>query len=317
MRLLLKFTLPVLAPVVAGLWLYASDKPRAELEAAYARPPSTFVRAAGVRLHVRDTGPRGAPAVLLLHGFGDSLHTWDAWARDLESDHRVIRLDLPGFGLTGPDPTGDYTDERSLLVIRSLLDALKVRKVVLVGNSMGGRIAWTFAAAHPDRVERLVLISPDGFASPGFAYGKKSPPPLLMRVLPYTLPEPLLRANLEGAYGDPSRLKPATLRRTRDMLLAPGVRPAILARMGQLVLKDPRPILARVRTPTLLIWGEKDGFIPIANAQDFLAALPNARLATLEGLGHVPQEETPAESLKPLRLFLAEERPSSGPKLSP
>ena len=91
--------------IVGGLWLYTPDKPQAALEAEYAPPPSRFVQAAGVRLHVRDTGPRNAPAVLLLHGFGASLHTWEAWAEPLSANHRVIRLDLPGFGLTGPDPT--------------------------------------------------------------------------------------------------------------------------------------------------------------------------------------------------------------------
>ncbi|CAA9480860.1 MAG: Hydrolase, alpha/beta fold family, partial [uncultured Solirubrobacteraceae bacterium] len=110
----------------AGLWLYAPDKPRAALEAEHASPPSAFLEVEGVRLHLRDTGPRDAPAVLLLHGFGSSLHTWEDWARLLEADHRVVRLDLPGFGLTGPDPTGDYTDARSVRVLAALLDALGV-----------------------------------------------------------------------------------------------------------------------------------------------------------------------------------------------
>ena len=85
--------------------LYTPDKPRRVLEAEYAGPPSIFLDVDGVRLHLRDTGPRAAPAVVLLHGLGGSLQTWDAWAHDLERDHRVIRYDLPGFGLTGADPT--------------------------------------------------------------------------------------------------------------------------------------------------------------------------------------------------------------------
>ena len=92
-----------LAIVVAGslAWLYTPDKQRAALEAEYAGPPSAFVEVAGIRLHVRDTGPRAAPVMIFLHGFGSSLQTWEDWARDLEADHRVIRYDLPGFGLTG------------------------------------------------------------------------------------------------------------------------------------------------------------------------------------------------------------------------
>ena len=158
--------------LVAGLaWLYTPDRPRAALVAEYAGPPSEFLDVLGATLHVRDTGPRDAPAVVLLHGFGSSLQTWDAWAADLERDHRVIRYDLPGFGLTGRDP-GGYTDERGIAVLLGLLDRLGVVRASIIGNSMGGRIAWRFAAAHPERMDKLVLISPDGFASPGAAYGK-------------------------------------------------------------------------------------------------------------------------------------------------
>jgi pimeloyl-ACP methyl ester carboxylesterase len=289
----------------AGVWLYTPDRPRAALEATYAAPPSTFVDIAGVRLHLRDTGPRDAPAVVMLHGFGASLHTWDDWAALLESDVRIIRIDLPGFGLTGPDPTGDYTDARSIAVLLALLDRLGVQRATFIGNSMGGRIAWAFAAAHPDRVAKLVLVSPDGFAGPGVEYGKPQEVPALMQVLPYTLPRSMLRANLAIAYADQGRLTDATVQRTYDMMVAPGVRSAIVARMRQLVLPDPVPLLRRLAMPTLLLWGDKDGMIPVSNAQDYLAALPNASLVVVPGIGHVPQEEAPRETITLLRDFLA------------
>ena len=288
----------------AFIWLYTPDKPRHALEAQYARRPSTFIEVAGIRLHLRDTGPRDAPALVMLHGFGSSLDTWNSWAGQLSADHRVIRFDLPGFGLTGTDPTGDYSDARTIAVILTLLDRLGVQRATLIGNSMGGRIAWAFAATHPDRVSKLVLVSPDGFASPGTEYDKKPDVPLMMRVLPYTLPMFMLRPNLEAAYADPSKMSEASLLRTRDMMLAPGVRRAVLARMEQTMLRDPRPRLARITATALLLWGDKDALIPISNAQDYLAAMPDARLVTLPGIGHLPQEEAPAESLVPLRAFL-------------
>jgi pimeloyl-ACP methyl ester carboxylesterase len=289
----------------AALWLYTPDKPRGVLEATYAGPPSAFAEVAGLRLHLRDSGPREAPAILMLHGFGSSLHTWEDWARLLEADHRVIRLDLPGFGLTGPDPTGDYSDARSMAVLRALLDRLGVARATLIGSSMGGRIAWAFAAAHPDRVAKLVLVAPDGFASPGVAYGRRQEVPALMHVLPYTLPRSMLRANLAAAYADPARMTEATVQRSYDLMLAPGVRRAIIARMGQVVLPEPVPLLRRITVPTLLLWGEQDRMIPIANAQDYLAALPDARLVALPGIGHVPMEEAPEATIAPLRDFLA------------
>jgi pimeloyl-ACP methyl ester carboxylesterase len=140
----------------------------------------------------------------------------------------VVRYDLPGFGLTGPDPTHDYSDGRSVVVLLALMDTLGVKRASLVGNSMGGRIAWTFAALHPARVNKLVLVSPDGFASPGNVYGVASKTPLLMRALPYTLPPGMFRASLTPAFADPNKLSGASYTRYRDMMLAPGVHGAIL-----------------------------------------------------------------------------------------
>ena len=154
-----------------------------------------------------------------------------------------------------------------------------------------------------------MLVSPDGFASPGFAYGRAPKIPLVMRLLPYVAPRALLRANVAAAYGRPSALREATLTRYRDLMLAPGVRRAILARMSQVILRDPAPVLARIQAPTLLLWGEKDGMIPIANAADYLHDLPHATLVRLPGLGHVPFEEDPATSLAPVARFLAGEAP--------
>src|SRR3954462_15274603 len=152
------------AVVGAGFWHYTPDQPRAALEAKYLAAPGDYLDVAGLRLHLRDSGPKEAPAVIMLHGFGASLHTWEPWAQALSGNHRVIRFDLPGFGLTGADPSGDYSDGRTVQVLAALMDRLGLQRASLVGNSIGGKIAWNFAALHPDRVDRLVLISPDGFA---------------------------------------------------------------------------------------------------------------------------------------------------------
>jgi len=298
--------LAALAILALALWLYAPDKPRPVLEAAY---PGDYLLVDGVRLRVRDTGRRDAPAVILIHGFGASLETWEPWAQALSAHYRIIRFDLPGFGLTGPDPTGDYTDAREVKILADMMDKIGLPRASLIGNSLGGRIAWNFAALHPDRVTRLVLISPDGFASPGFPYDKAPKTPLMMRLLPYVAPRGLLKANLAAAYGRPSALRESTVTRYRDLLLAPGVRPAILARLGQVILRDPAPTLARITAPVLLLWGEKDAMIPISNAADYLRDLPHATLVRLPGLGHVPFEEDSGASLTPVERFLAGETP--------
>ena len=292
--------------VGGGSWLYTPDKPRAELEAKYAAPPSEFLAVDGLRLHVRDTGPKSAPAVIMLHGLGSSLHTWEPWAEALSARFRVIRFDLPGFGLTGPDPTGNYSDAHTVEIVGALMDALSLQRASLIGNSMGGKIAWMFAAAHPERVDKLVLISPDGFASPGFEYDKPPAVPLVAKALPYTLPRFMLKANLAAAYGDKTRLTDAVLTRYRDLMLTPGNRAALLARTAQVRLEPPEPSLRRITAPTLLVWGEKDALIPYSNAQDYLKAMRDARLVSFPDLGHVPMEEAPALSLPPVEAFLAE-----------
>jgi len=162
-------TVVLILVVVSALWLWTPDKSRAELEARYVNAPDDLLDVAGVQLHVRDSGPQDAPVVILIHGFGSSLHTWEPWAKALSAEYRVIRFDLPGSGLSRPDPTGDYTDARSLRLLAALMDRLDATGATLIGNSIGGRIAWAFAAEMPERIDKLVLVSPDGFASPGWS----------------------------------------------------------------------------------------------------------------------------------------------------
>jgi len=292
------------ALAVAAGCAVTPDLSRETLEARYLAAPQDMRQVAGTSLHVRDTGPRDARAVVMIHGTASSLHTWEDWAQGLEGDFRVIRFDLPGSGLSPPDVTADYSDERSVALIAALMTDLDVGRAALIGNSLGGRIAWRFAAAHPQRTSRLVLVAPDGFASPPFEYDKAIELSPVFNLIEYVLPRPLLRSNLEVAYADPAKLDDATLARYHDLLRAPGGRAALLERFRQTVLTDPEPLLAGIDIPVLLLWGEEDGMIPITNAADYERSLPDATLVPLPGIGHVPQEEAPAASLAPVRAFL-------------
>ncbi len=292
------------ALALLGFWLWTPDKPRAVLEARYLRSPADMIDVAGQRLRVRDDGPKTAPAVLMLHGFGSSLETWEGWAKGLVGEFRVIRFDLPGSGLSPPDVTGVYTDARTIDLILALLDQLGIEKTSIIGNSIGGRIAWTFAALHPERLNKLILVSPDGFASPGFAYGVAPKVPAMLGLMRYVLPRPFLKMNLVPVYADPSLLTETTVTRYWELMLAPGARDAMIARMSQTVLVDPEPLLRSIQAPVLLIWGEKDAAIPFTNSADYMRLLPHARLVPFPNLGHVPQEEAPEASLVPVRAFL-------------
>ena len=294
------------ALIGAGIWAWTPDRSRSELEALYWDPSTRYIEVGGTSLRVRESGNSHGPAVILLHGFGSSLETWEPWAQSLGTRYRVLRFDFPGCGLSEPDRSGSYTDSRSLELIEELMDKIGLLDATLIGNSMGGRVAWRFAAAFPSRVHKLVLISPDGFASPGFEYGKPPHVPVALHLMKYFLPRVLVRNYLATAYADPSRLNDSIIDRYYDLLLAPGNRGAMIRRMQQNRLEEPRPILRQIRTPTLLLWGKMDRLIPFSNSADYVRAIPNARLVEFPVLGHIPHEEAPDESLKPVEQFLAQ-----------
>ncbi len=301
----------VLAFALLAGWLWTPDLPRKVLEARYLEATSDMLAIGDCTLHVRERGPRDAPAIILLHGFGSSLHTWDAWADRLAEHWRVVRYDQPGCGLSPPDPAADYTDARAQGLLLALMDALGIERASLVGHSLGGRIAWAFAAAHPARIERLVLVAPDGFASPGFEYGKAPKVPAIMQLMRWVLPRNVFRMTLLPAYANPATLDRSLLARYHDLLRAPGARAAMLDRMRQIMLVDPLPQLRRIDTPTLLLWGEADRMIPFANAADFRDAMTNAQLASIPRTGHVPQEEAPGPALEAVLAFLQPARDHS------
>jgi len=292
------------ALIAASVAAYTPDADLATLRARYLASPGDLRKIDGTSLHVRDTGPRDAPPLILLHGFGSSLHTWEPWARALDRTYRVIRLDFPGSGLSAPDATDDYADARSMQLLAALMDTLGVTRATVIGNSMGGRIAWSFAARYPERVDKLVLISPDGFASPGFEYGTPAEVPLALPLMRYAMPTSMFRMSLEPAYADQRALTDSLAMRYYDLMLAPGARNAMLQRLRQTILTDPVPRLRQIQAPTLLLWGQQDAMIPFSNAADYMKALPHATLVPLPNVGHLPFEESPDASLVPLLRFL-------------
>ncbi len=166
MKYLLRIVLVVVVTccvfLVAGvLATWAPDRSVEKLAPRWAQPPSTWLEVGGMRVHLRDEGPRDDPhPIVLLHGTSASLHTWDGWAANLKARRRVIRFDLPAFGLTGPHPANDYSMAAYVQFVTQVVDALGVQTFVLAGNSLGGHIAWATAVAQPQRVSQLILVAP-------------------------------------------------------------------------------------------------------------------------------------------------------------
>ncbi len=284
------------------------DIPAQELTDKYANVPSSFARVGGMPVHYRDEGnPADSIPLVLLHGTGSSLHTFDPWVESLKKDRRVIRMDLPGFGLTGPFPDSNYSTDHYVEFLEEFLTHMKVRTCILGGNSLGGQIAWRFAAAHPKRVEKLILID-----AAGYPRNIKSEPiafkiagiPILNRILTYITPRSLVRSSVENVYADKAKVDDPLVDRYYELSLREGNRQALVDRIKS--FKDPEPIelIKDIKQPTLVLWGAEDLLIPVETARRFHEDLPNDTLVILAGTGHVPMEESPGESLAPLLHFL-------------
>jgi pimeloyl-ACP methyl ester carboxylesterase len=258
----------------------------------------------GLRLRFIRRGE--GPTVVLLHGIASSLYTWSEVWPGLTARFDTIALDLPGFG--GSDLPLAPSAERLQASVVAFLDRLAIPRASLVGNSLGGAVAGLVAARHPERVSALVLID-----AAGFRMDAASRPALLRAAAGglgsalELLPRPLVALALRQVFHDDAR---ATSQRI-DEYEAPLLRPGAVAALRRL-LAAPTPsaaefgaALGRVRARTLVIWGAEDGWIPVADADRFVAAIPGARKVVLAGCGHMPQEERPAETLRLLEEFLS------------
>lgn len=297
------------AGTVAGIALvWQSDRPVETLTERWAAPPSKFLALDGLQVHYRDEGPREDPSpIVLVHGTSASLHTWQGWAAALRGTRRVIRMDLPAFGLTGPRPDGDYRIEAYVAFLARFLDALGVERGVIAGNSLGGHIAWRFAADHPGRVERLILVDAAGypFASTSVPLGFRiARTPVLRDLAANVLPRFVLEESLKSVYGDPALVVPDLVDRYFELTLRAGNRRALGERLASMAPGADADRIGLVKAPTLILWGGRDKLIPPSNAERFRNDIPGSTVVLFDTLGHVPQEEDAQRTVAAAKAFL-------------
>lgn len=279
-----------------------------ELKSDYGKTPSEFVSFNEMEVHYRDEGDNSdSIPIVLIHGTGASLHTFDAWTKQLQKNYRVVRMDLPGFGLTGPFPDGNYAMENYVGYISQFLEVLDIDQCILGGNSLGGEIAWRFTAQYPEKVEKLILID-----AAGYPLESKSVPlgfrmartPVLNKIMTYVTPRSMVRSSVENVYTDKSKVSDELVERYFKLTLREGNRQALVDRMTMKNQPDKTDLIKTIRQPTLILWGEDDLLIPVSYAYRFEQDLPDAALVLLKDLGHVPMEEDPEASLPPVLEFL-------------
>jgi pimeloyl-ACP methyl ester carboxylesterase len=323
----------LLALVAFALAGCQTDIALVELKSRWGGPPSLYLPMDGIEVHWRDEGPgaaergdphaapspapaaspaaaatREVPTLLLLHGAASSLHTWDGWAARLRRDFRVVRLDLPGFGLTGPHPSGDYSAAATADFLERFADAAGLKRFAIAGNSLGGYYAWRFALSRPDRVSALILIDAVGYplesGESDATAMRLARAPVISELLRFVPIRWAIERSLKSTYADDAQVTPALVDRYEQLMLRPGNRAAF----GDRARGERRPSdwarLQELRVPTLIMWGGQDAWIPASHAERFHRDIPGSRLVVYPGLGHLPMEEDPGTTSRDAAGFL-------------
>ena len=306
LRIILSLALLLIIAVI--LMFGHRDIPLNDLKIKYANSNSSFIAVNGMDVHFRDEGLKtDTIPIVLIHGTGSSLYTFNEWSDRLKKSHRLIRMDLPAYGLTGPFPDGNYTMANYTAFLKNFLIALNIKQCVLAGNSLGGAIAWNFTLEQPSMVTKLILID-----ASGYPIASKSVPiafslakiPVINKLLTFITPRFLVRSSVENVYFDSSKVTDLVVERYFNLTLRAGNRKAFVDR-----IKTPKDTstyknIKYIQQPTLILWGAQDLLIPVENAYKFQEDLPNNTLVILENTGHTPMEESPLESLAPVLNFL-------------
>jgi len=280
--------------VVSFRWL---TRRRADIDWRSANPPGQIVDVDGVPLHCIERGT-GPDAAVLIHGFGGHTYTFRYLIPELAKDHRVVAVDLKGFGYSGRPKKSDYSlTEQARLVMR-LMDALSIDRASIVGHSMGGEVAMRMAASWPERVERVVLAAS--------VSGDRIP---TLPVTPLIKPFLWLFARIFGRrifrrqFYDPRKATKEALEAYRRPLRIKGTGDAIyqLLRDGQ---REKRVDHGRIKQPVLILWASHERILPRWVLSRLRKQFPRAEVITIDRAGHLLLEEQPEASNGAIRRSL-------------
>ena len=306
-KLILILSAYMIAATMGCTSLGMNTIPLDQIKAKYADSESQIIQIDDMNIHYKDEGK--GPVLILVHGVCASLHTWDGWTQRLKDRYRIIRLDIPGFGLTGPAPdTSFYQIDEAVKLFERLVEEMKLEKFYLAGNSLGGYISWNYALKHPEKVEKLILVDPVGFPQPLPGIIAFASNPFIRPFARYIMPRFLMDSAVEEVFGDKSKVTDKIKDRYFELAMREGNKDGsvdVFTEMRRLCnnenlskgIKDLKP-------PTLVMWGTKDIWIPFKYFENWKKELPKAKFIQYEGAGHTPMEEIPDETARDADLFL-------------
>ncbi len=307
---ILKVVLGILGLLLIAILVYLgfnyhSDIALEELKGKYMHENSQFITIKDMPVHFCIDG-QGEETIVLLHGTGSSLHTWEAWVQLLKDKYRIVRMDLPAFGLTGPNPQNRHDLIFYNIFLETFFDKIGLDKFHLAGNSFGGFLAWNYALLHPGEVEHLVLLNSSGYPLEpkklplGFRLAQNK---RFSQYLEKVTPKSIIKKTVYAAYEDDSKVSQETIDRYFELLLREGNRKGMMQKMQQ-IKHDNHHKIKEIKTPTLILWGEKDAIIPSQHAYQFHKDIKGAEFIMYHNIGHLPMEEIPKRSAKDLLDFL-------------
>lgn len=284
-------------------FLVESDVPLEQLKDKYTYDNSEFVDVDGMNVHYRRSG-EGFP-VVLIHGTGASLHTWDGWTRIIKDSFEVISMDLPAFGLTGPNPQRDYSIQAYVDFINDFTNTIGLDSFHLGGNSLGGKIAWSFTSQHPEKVDKLILVDAAGYPdstshSSAISLARN---PIFGPLLKYITPRSFVEKNLRDVISDPMKVTEELVTRYHELARRPGNRQAFIDRAKTTYI-DESIRIPLIKNSTLILWGSEDTWTDLNHAYHFEKDIERSGLIVYDGVGHIPMEEIPAKSGKDVLRFL-------------
>jgi len=294
---------------ISTILFSCSSIPKAEIEKKYTNSESKFLEVDGLRVHYRIEGK--GPVLVLLHGMLSSLHTWDGWMEKLTKNYTVVRLDLPGFGLTGSGPDSFlYNQQEIEKVLDDIFNGLKLKKFTLVGNSLGGYFSWKYTVLHPEKVEKLILID-------SVAYDQDVPLPITLMTMPVggtistvITPKFVIDHFSAQVYGDKSKVTDKLQDRYYELLMREGNRDSAKKILGEMKTQSTNPKLSEGlaslnnKLPILVMWGRLDPWVPVTCLDRWKKDLPDAKYVIFEKEGHTPMEESPDKTVDAAIVFL-------------
>jgi len=308
MKKLVKWTLMAcLGLILFALAIsYAPDTNKDEMISKYGAEQAKFVQmAGGANIHYRDQGPKDAPAIIMIHGMSSHLQTWEPLIAEMGDSYRILSLDLPGFGITGPNPTGEYGPKVYTEAVLTVMDTAGVEKAVIAGNSMGGWTAWRMGLTHPNRIHGLVLLDPWGAPGAGeeksnFAF-KLMASPVGKALMPHFTPRAIVKQSVLQTVERDEIVTEEMVDRYYELTRFPGNRQAALDAMESSNDLSTWSDIHKLEMPILILWGREDQLIDVSRSEQFAAELEGEKIIIYDNVGHLPMEEVPVDVARDIK----------------